>query len=189
MKPARTALSVFLFWTIAAGGVYPLFVTGIGALFFPKKAGGSLIVVDGAVRGSPLIGQDFQSDFYFHSRPSAVGYDARSSGAGNQGVTSKALKDAYEERKTEWVRSNGTDETPMEMLFASGSGLDPDISPRAAELQADRVARARGIGPDRTAELSALIDGIAEGPQWGVLGEPRVNVLELNLVLDKEFPR
>jgi K+-transporting ATPase ATPase C chain len=186
MRHFRTSLLALLFFTVVLGGIYPLLMTGVGALFFPRKASGSLIVADGRVTGSRLIGQDFTSAAYFHPRPSAVGYDASSSGASNQGYTSRDLKKAYDERRGHWQKENGTTEAPMEMLFASGSGLDPDISPRAAELQVPRVAEARGISD---AALLALVKGFEKEPQLGFMGEPRVNVLELNLALDKAFPK
>jgi K+-transporting ATPase ATPase C chain len=189
MKHLRTSILVLISFTIVTGGLYPLLMTGIGALAFPGKTGGSLIVKEGKVVGSELIGQDFSSDRYFHPRPSAVNYDASSSGASNWSYTSGDLKRAYEKRKAEWRKENKTDETPIEMLFASGSGLDPQISPRAAELQVPRVAAARGIPAAGTQGLLALVRRFEEGPQFGFLGEPRVNVLELNLAVDRAFPK
>ena len=134
MKHVRTSIIVTIFWTIVVGGMYPLLMYGAGALFFPQKAQGSLLMKEGTVIGSALIGQDFASDLYFHPRPSAIGYDASSSGASNKGWTSADLKKAYDQRRSDWQKANGA-EAPMEMLFASGSGLDPDVSPHAAELQ------------------------------------------------------
>jgi K+-transporting ATPase ATPase C chain len=189
MKHFRTSLVVLLFSTLVLGGIYPLLMTGVGALFFPKKSSGSLIVTDGRVKGSELIGQSFSRKIYFHPRPSAVSYDASSSGASNKGYTSKDLKQAYDERKAEWQKANGTTEAPMDMLFASGSGLDPDISPQAAELQIPRVAAARGLSKEKEAALLALVKSFEADPQLSFLGEPRVNVLELNLALDREFSR
>jgi potassium-transporting ATPase KdpC subunit len=189
MKHVRSAVAVLLFWTLAVGGLYPLFVTGIAAVFFPGKARGSLVVRDGVVRGSTWIGQGFDTDPYFHPRPSTVDYGTMPSGAGNQGYTSAALRDAVLGRKAAWEKSNGTAEIPMEMLFASGSGLDPHIGPRSAALQIPRVMKARGIPAARGGEVRALVDRFTEGPQFGFLGEARVDVLSLNLALDEAFPR
>ena len=188
MKHVRTAIIVTIFWTVAVGGIYPLFITGIGAIFFPRRAGGELIASGGKVVGSELIGQEFTTERYFHSRPSAIHYDASSSGASNQGYTSAALKKDYEQRKSDWQKAFGPGEPPMEMLFASGSGLDPHISPQAAEAQVSAVAAARHLSSDQAAQLLTLVKSHEEGPQLGFLGEPRVNVLELNLALDKTFP-
>ncbi len=184
MKPIRTSIVALVVLTVLTGGLYPLLMTGIGALFFPDKGQGSLIVKDGKTVGSELIGQDFTSDKYFHPRPSAVGYDASSSGAGNWGDTSSDLKKAYDRRLAQWRKENPNKPAPMDMLFASGSGLDPDISPQAAEEQAPRVAQARHAA---AAEVLTLVRRFEQAPQLGFLGEPRVNVLELNLALDKAF--
>jgi potassium-transporting ATPase KdpC subunit len=162
---------------------------GVGALFFPQKAQGSLVMEQGKAVGSMLIGQDFSSDLYFHPRPSAIKYDASSSGASNYGWTSADLKKAYDQRMSDWQKANGPSQPPMEMLFASGSGLDPDISPEAAELQVPRVAAARHLSSDQAQSLLSLVKSQEKGPQIGFLGEPRVNVLSLNLALDAEFPK
>ena len=192
MKPVRSAIITTIFWTVVVGGAYPLLMWGIGALFFPHQAEGSLVVLNGATVGSTLIGQDFESDRYFHSRPSAIGYDASNSGASNYGWTSAALKQAYDQRLSDWKKANPSkdvsDPPPLDMLFASASGLDPHISPEAAELQVPRVAAARHLGPDQAPALLKLVRAHEEGPQLGFLGEPRVNVLGLNLDLDKQFP-
>lgn len=189
MKHLRTSIIVLVVFTVVTGGIYPLFMTGIGALFFRGQAGGSLIAKDGKTIGSALIGQDFSSDIYFHPRPSAIKYDASSSGASNLGYTSKDLKQAFDQRKADWQKANGGSAAPIDMLFASGSGLDPDISPQAAELQVPRVAAARHILEARVPELLALVKSHEAGPQLGFMGEPRVNVLSLNLALDREFPK
>ncbi len=190
MKHLKTSLATLAFLTLLLGGLYPLLMTGIGALLFPKEAGGGLLTEGGRVVGSRLIGQDFTTDRYFHPRPSAVGYDASSSGASNLGYTSKALKQAYDQRKSDWEKQNpGAPGTPPpEMLFASGSGLDPDIGPLAAEEQVPRVAAARHLDGAQSAELLALVRRMEVGQQLGFLGEPRVNVLELNLAVDRQFP-
>jgi potassium-transporting ATPase KdpC subunit len=189
MRQIKTAALTLLFWTAAAGFLYPLLVTGIGALAFPGKAAGSLVSRGGAVVGSALIGQEFTGDAWFHSRPSTSGYDAAGSGGSNLGWTSAALRKAYEQRVSDWRAENGTDEVPPEMAAASGSGLDPDISPRAAELQASRVAAARHLSAADAARLLALVRSLEEGPQGGFLGEPRVNVLRLNLAVEDAFGR
>lgn len=149
---------------------YPMLVTGAADAFFPKEAAGSLILRDGAIVGSALIGQPFSSAKYFHPRPSAAGYNAGSSSGSNYGPTSKALAE----------RSEGV--LPVDMLTASGSGLDPHISPDAALMQVRRVAEARGLSPEA---VEKLVRGHVEGPEWGVWGEPKVNVLRLNLALDE----
>jgi len=189
MKPFRTAILVTIFWTLAVGGLYPLLMYGVGALFFPRQAQGSLVLRDGKVVGSALIGQDFQGLGYFHSRPSAINYDPSSSGASNYGWTSAALKKAYDQEKADWEKANATTEVPMDMVSASGSGLDPHISPRAAELQVPRVAAARHLTAEGQARLLSLVKSMEEPPQLGFLGEPRVNALRLNLALDAQFPR
>jgi len=200
MKHLRSSILTTIFWTVVVGGAYPLLMGGVGALFFPSQAQGSLVVRGGATVGSSLIGQDFESDRYFHSRPSAVGYNSSNSGASNDGWTNAALKQAYDRRLSDWQKAyargpagdpsspQATFDPPMDMLFASGSGLDPHISPEAAELQVTAVAAARHLSADQARELLRLVRAHEEGPQLGFLGEPRVNVLGLNLDLDKQFP-
>ncbi|HTP59601.1 MAG TPA: potassium-transporting ATPase subunit C, partial [Spirochaetia bacterium] len=139
--------------------------------------------------GSSLIAQDFEKDIYFHPRPSAVKYDSSSSGASNWGWTSSDLKKAYDQRKADWQKAYGSAEPPMDMLFASGSGLDPDISPESAEIQAKSVAAARHLDGQEAALLMDMVRRYEKGPQLGFLGEPRVNVLALNLAVDKQFPK
>ncbi len=192
MKHVRSAIITTIFWTVVVGGAYPLLMWGVGALFFPRQAEGSLVVVNGATIGSSLIGQDFESERYFHSRPSAIGYDASNSGASNLSWTSAALKQAYDQRLSDWKKAypatSAADPPPMDMLFASASGLDPHISPDAAEAQVQRVAAARHLSADRARALLDLVRAHEEAPQLGFLGEPRVNVLGLNLDVDKQFP-
>ncbi len=189
MKPIRTAIIVFAFWTIVVGGIYPLLMTGVGAALFPAKAQGSLVTRDGKVAGSALLAQDFQSNIYFHPRPSAAKYDPTNSGASNWGWTSSDLKKAYDQRKSDWQKSYGPVDPPMDMMFASASGLDPQVSPESAEVQAKSVAAARHLDAQKASRLLALVRSFEEGPQLGFLGEPRVNVLALNLAVDKEFPK
>jgi potassium-transporting ATPase KdpC subunit len=189
MRQLKTALVALLLWTIALGGLYPLLVTGFGALFFTNKARGSLVAKNGHIIGSKLLAQEFDGSAYFHPRPSAASYTTVPSGASNLGPTSADLKSAVERRTKDWEAANATAEIPVEMITSSGSGLDPHISPRAAVLQTGRVAAVRGLTPDGERALAELVHRFEEGPQLGFLGERRVNVLELNLALDEEFPR
>ncbi len=189
MKHIKTAIIATIFWTIVVGGMYPLLMTGIGAALFPRQVHGNLIVDKGKVVGSSLIAQDFQSPMYFHPRPSAVKYDPTGSGASNWSWTSSNLKKAYDQRASDWRKAYGPAEPPMDMMFASGSGLDPHISPESAETQAGSVAAARHLDADGKARLLALVRRHEEQPQLGFLGEPRVNVLELNVALDEQFPK
>jgi len=189
VKHLRTSIVVTIFWTVVVGGLYPLLMYGVGAVFFPRQAGGSLIVTAaGATVGSSLVGQDFENGIYFHPRPSAIGYDASNSGASNLGWTSADLKKAYDQRKADWQKANGPGDPPMDMLFASGSGLDPHVSPEAAELQVPRVAAARHLTAEQGKALLQLVRAHEEEPQLGFLGEPRVNILLLNLAVDEQFP-
>jgi potassium-transporting ATPase KdpC subunit len=188
----RRALQVSLrmaFVTIVLTGlIYPMVVWGVGAVLFPKQAAGSLATDSrGTVIGSTLIAQSFTADKYFHPRPSAAGagYDAMSSAASNLGPTSKALVDAVTARvATATLENPGlkSGSVPVDMVTASGSGLDPDISPDNAAAQVARVAKARGVSADAVTQLVAQH---TRGRDLGFLGEPRVNVLELNLALDK----
>ncbi len=190
MKPIRTAIIVFVFWTIVVGGIYPLLMTGIGSRAVPqgrpREAWSQKTEKWSARRCSRRI---FPRDVYFHPRPSAAKYDPTNSGASNWGWTSSDLKKAYDQRKSDWQKAYGPAEPPMDMMFASASGLDPDISPTAAEAQVKRVASARQLGTDKEAQLLSLVRSFEEGPQLGFLGEPRVDVLALNLAVDKRFPK
>jgi K+-transporting ATPase ATPase C chain len=163
---------------------YPLLVTGIAGALFPRKAAGSLILKDGQVIGSELLAQSFTSDKYFHPRPSAAGngYDATSSGGSNLGPSNKALIDRIQGSIDKLSAENPGKPVPIDLVTTSGSGLDPDITPDSAYFQAPRVAKARGVTEER---IRQLIDEHTTGRQLGFLGEPRVNVLDLNLELDK----
>ncbi len=187
MKTLTTSLKIFLFITILTGIIYPLVVTGISQLAFPSKANGSLIVNNHRVIGSELIGQSFDSAAYFASRPSAIAYQTLPSGGSNLGVTSSKLKAQVEARKKQFLAFNGLSNNPVipsEMLFASASGLDPHISPKAAFLQVNRIARARHLNSTEKQKLLQLIAQHTEKPQFYCLGEKRVNVLLLNLSMD-----
>jgi potassium-transporting ATPase KdpC subunit len=182
----RPALSLFVLLTVVTGLAYPLLVTGIARVAFPDQAAGSLIVRDGKAIGSALIGQNFSDPKYFWGRPSATApmpYNAAASGGSNQGPLSPALTDAVTGRiealKAADPRHAGP--IPADLVTASASGLDPHISPAAAAYQVARVARARGLAES---EVAALVARHTEDRQWGVFGEPRVNVLQINLALD-----
>src|ERR1700730_18663733 len=183
----RGAVFATLVLAFICCGVYPLVVFGISQAFFRDKANGSLIVDrDGTVRGSKLLGQAFADAKYFHPRPSAAGngYDASNSGGSNLGPTSRKLNSAIKERIAADRAENGWSETepvPADAVTASGSGLDPQISLRNAELQTPRVAKARGLSEEKIREL---VQQNTDGRDLGVLGDPGVNVLELNLALD-----
>ena len=179
---------MLLVMTILTGVLYPVLMTVIAQLVFPNKSNGSMIEKNGEVVGSELIAQKFQSDKYFWCRPSATDYNPLPSGASNLGPTSKALKDSVEERRKQFVEKNFLPQNtivPTEMLFASGSGIDPQISPEAAFLQVDRIAQARGFDEQKKTLLKTLVQNQIETLQFGFLGEPRVNVLKLNLALDE----
>lgn len=182
LKHVRPALVLLALFTLLTGLVYPLAMTGIGQAAFSNRANGSPIVRDGVVVGSSLIGQQFTRPEYFWGRPSSAGqgYDARSSSGSNLGPSSQALADRI---KVEAERYGvPASDIPPDLLTASGSGLDPHISPAAARFQLARVANARGLQED---VVSSLIDAHVETPSLGILGEDRVNVLELNLALDE----
>ena len=176
-----------LITTLLFGLVYPLAVTGLSQLLFPKQANGSLIEKNGQILGSRLIGQPFTSDKYFHSRPSSAGngYDATASSGSNLGPTNQQLVDRVKQDVAKLRQENPGVAIPADLVTASGSGLDPDISPAAAEFQIPRIARARGINVET---LRPLVARHTLQRQWGILGEARVNVLELNLDLDASFP-
>ena len=184
----RGAIVSTLTLAVVCCGLYPLIVFGISQLLFHEQANGSLIVsADGTVRGSKLLGQSFSDPKYFHPRPSAAGngYDATSSGGSNLGPTSRKLDDTIKERIAAYRAENSlseTDPVPADAVTASGSGLDPEISLRNAELQVARVAKTRALSEDK---VRGLIQQNTDGRDLGVFGDPGVNVLQLNLALDQ----
>jgi K+-transporting ATPase ATPase C chain len=195
LREIRPAIVVLLALTLITGLAYPLAMTGVGGAIFPKQAQGSLIERDGKVIGSALIGQEFKSDTYFHGRPSATTapdpadssktvpapYNAANSGGSNLGPTSKALADRLREDVDKLKAENPTSPVPVDLVTTSASGLDPDISPDAAIFQVPRVAKARNLPEARVRDL---VTQNTQGRWLGLLGEPRVNVLALNLALD-----
>jgi len=195
LKEIRPAILVLVALTVITGLAYPLAMTAVAAMIFPKQAQGSLIERDGKVVGSALIGQEFKDDKYFHGRPSATSapdpadasktvpapYNAANSGGSNLGPTSKALNDRIKEDVDKLKAENPNTAVPADLVTTSASGLDPDISPEAALFQAPRVAKARHMPEDRVRQL---VTENTKGRLGGLLGEPRVNVLALNLALD-----
>jgi potassium-transporting ATPase KdpC subunit len=196
LKEIRPAIVMLIAFTLITGVAYPVAITGVAEVTFPYQAHGSLIEQGGKIVGSALIGQQFASDKYFHSRLSATvapdpkdpnkavdaPYNAAGSGGSNLGPTSKALIERIMADVGKLKVENPTMPVPTDLVTASGSGLDPDISPEAASFQVPRVAKARGLSE---AKVRALVEGRTTGRTFGLLGEPRVNVLELNLALDR----
>lgn len=186
----RIAILMTLVTTVIFGLLYPLAVTGLSQLFFPAQANGSLVQQNGKLLGSRLIGQPFSADWYFHPRPSAAGngYDpvAASGGASNLGPTNKQLTDRVKADVAKLRAENPNASIPVDLVTTSGSGLDPDISPAAAEFQISRVSKARHMSESG---LRLLVAQHTTGRQFGLFGEPRVNVLELNLDLDSSHPK
>ncbi len=186
-KNLLTALLFTLVTTVMFGVIYPLAITGIAQVLFPGRANGQLIQKNGKIVGSKLIGQSFTGPGYFHSRPSfaGTGYDATSSSGSNLGPTNKALLERVKSDVQKLQAENPNLPIPIDLVTTSGSGLDPEISPAAAEFQLPRVARERGM---REEDVRTLVQKYTKGRDLGFLGEPRVNVLELNLDLDSVHP-
>jgi potassium-transporting ATPase KdpC subunit len=189
MKNLVTAILMTIVTTIFLGLIYPLVVTGLAQVIFPDKANGQLIDRNGQIIGSRIIGQPFSSPGYFRSRPSAAGaagYDGTSSAGTNYGPTNKKLIDRVKADVEKVQQENPGMPVPVDLVTTSASGLDPHISPAAAEFQVPRVARERGVSEE---QIRSLLQVHTQGRQLGLLGEPRVNVLELNLDLDGRFSR
>jgi potassium-transporting ATPase KdpC subunit len=182
-----TAILMTIATTILLGIIYPLLVTGLAQLFFPRQANGQLIQKDGKIVGSSIIGQGFSGPAYFHSRPSAAGngYDPTNTNGSQFGPTNQKLIDRVKSDVAAAQAENPGVPVPIDLVTTSASGLDPHITPAAAEFQLPRVAKQRGAAIDR---IRALVEKHTEGRQWGILGEARVNVLELNLDLDQQLP-
>ena len=195
LREIRPAIVLVIILTVITGLIYPLFMTGIAGVLFPTQAQGSLVEIDGKVVGSTLIGQEFSSDKYFHGRPSATTapdpndssktiaapYNAANSGGSNLGPTNKALIDRVNTDVDKLKQENPSAPVPIDLVTTTGSGLDPDITPEGALFQVPRVAKARNIPEDR---LRQLVNDHVEGRLLGLFGEPRVNVLALNMALD-----
>lgn len=195
LREIRPAIVLVIILTVITGLVYPLVMTGIAGALFPNQAQGSLVTIDGKVVGSSLIGQEFTSDKYFHGRPSATTapdpndssktvaapYNAANSGGSNLGPTNKALIDRVKADVDKLKQENPSAQVPIDLVTTTGSGLDPDITPEAALFQVPRVAKARNVPEDR---LRQLVSDHVQGRLLGLFGEPRVNVLALNMALD-----
>lgn len=181
LRPALVSVGLF---TLLLGLAYPLAITGVAQAAFPQQADGSLVIREGRVVGSSLVGQAFTSAGYMRGRPSAVDYDATGSGASNLGPLNADLIAQTSERATAWQAENGSAEVPDDAVTASASGLDPHISPANALAQAERIAAARGAD---ISQVRAVIAAHVEGRTFGILGQPRVNVLQTNLALDDAF--
>lgn len=189
MKTLFQSFMVLVVLTVLTGVIYPLAVTGVGQLLFNHEANGQMIHVGEKVIGSRLIGQKISSAKYFWSRPSSTDFSAAASSGSNLGPTSADLKKAYDERlkALREAHPDQIDMPPLDMLFTSGSGIDPEISPAAAFYQLNRVAKARNLDQTQTQKLNGIVEELVQKPTLGFMGDLRVNVLDLNLAMDKEF--
>ncbi|MCG6166924.1 potassium-transporting ATPase subunit KdpC [Leptospira sanjuanensis] len=190
LQTSLIALRTLLVLTFITGVFYPIVVTGFGEKLFPFNANGSLLYRDDKLVGSELIGQKFTKQEYYWSRPSAVDYGTVSSGASNLSATSASLKKSVEERRASLLKEHPDQKVvPPDLLFSSGSGLDPHISPKAARFQTNRVANARKLNAQQLSRLNEILASSIEKPSLSYIGEERINVLRLNLKLDQEFGR
>ena len=182
------AFKMLLLMTLLTGIIYPLFITMVGQLIFPHQANGSILYKDDTVIGSQLLGQSFFDSIYFHPRPSAINHNPVPSGASNLGLSSTALREQVNTREKEFREKNflaDSIDVPSEMIFASGSGVDPHISKEAAFLQVPRIIKSRTLNTSQSILVYKLIDSMTENRQFGILGEEVVNVLELNIKLNE----
>jgi len=183
-----TGIKLFIFFTLLLGILYPLLIMVFAQVLFPHKSAGSIVMVNGFEAGSELIGQKFSSDRFFNPRPSAINYNPVPSGASNLSQSSKMLNSLYKERENNFSNQNHLEasvKVPTEMLFASASGVDPHISPEAAVLQINRISIARNFDEAQKSKLFDLVNNLTESPKFGFLGKSVVNVLILNIELDK----
>jgi potassium-transporting ATPase KdpC subunit len=188
MKITIISIKFLLLMSLLTGFIYPLFIFGIAEISFPGKSSGSFIEANGNIVGSGLIAQKFDSPIYFQPRPSSIDYQPMPSGASNYGPTSQRLKDISDSLRKAYIKKNLLPENtavPPDAIFSSGSGIDPQISPENAMLQVNRIVKERNFDLNRKKQLLDLINKLTENPQFGFLGEPRINVLVLNLELDK----
>lgn len=181
-KDFLRCLKILILLSLVTGIVYPLLVTFCGQLFFAKQANGSLVLVKNEIKGSELIAQKFSQEKYFYSRPSSGDYATLPSGASNLGPISQTLKENITKLQSQYGK-----EAPVDMLTSSGSGLDPHMSVAAADYQIARVAKARNLDSTQLEKLKKLVHNQIEGPDWNIFGNPRINVLKLNLLLDQGF--
>lgn len=188
MKLIIISIKFLLIMTVLTGIVYPILIFGIGKIAFPEKSSGSFIVVNGKIIGSKLIAQSFDSSIYFQPRPSAIGYQPMPSAASNLGPTSQKLKEISDSLKKAYIKRNllpDNTNVPPDAIFSSGSGIDPHISPINALLQSERISKERNFDSNKKKQLTELINKLTEKPQFGFLGESRINVLRLNIELDE----
>jgi K+-transporting ATPase ATPase C chain len=186
-KDSVSLVKLFVVMTVLTGICYPLFITAFAYVCYPEKSKGDAVMVNGKAVGVKMIGQKFTDTKYFHSRPSAIDYNPMPTGASNLSITSDSLINLYKQRKSEFVKLNKVsmpDSIPSEMLFASGSGVDPHISKESAIMQVERIVSVRKFGTGKRNELYALIDRLAFRRVFGIAGEQLINVLELNVQLD-----